>query len=59
MKFRVVWDVATCSHVEVDRRFRCAPTSQKTLNLIQTLLQHDLKTHFRTDVSNFPGNFYS
>jgi hypothetical protein len=21
IKFRVVWDVATCSHVEVDRRF--------------------------------------
>jgi hypothetical protein len=24
MKFRVFWDVATCSHVEVDRRFRGA-----------------------------------
>jgi hypothetical protein len=22
MKFRVFWDVAPCSHVEVDRRFR-------------------------------------
>jgi hypothetical protein len=22
MKFRVYWDVAPCSHVEVDRRFR-------------------------------------
>jgi hypothetical protein len=21
MKFRVLWDVAQCSHVEVDRRF--------------------------------------
>jgi hypothetical protein len=58
MKFRIFWDVATYSHVEVDRRFRRAPTSQKTLNLIQTLLQHDLKTHFRTDVSVFPGTFY-
>jgi hypothetical protein len=24
MKFRVVWDVAPCSHVEIDRRFRGA-----------------------------------
>jgi hypothetical protein len=24
MKFRVFWDVAPCSHVEVDRRFRGA-----------------------------------
>jgi hypothetical protein len=24
MKFRFFWDVAACSHVEVDRRFRCA-----------------------------------
>jgi hypothetical protein len=22
MKFRVLWDVAPCSHIEVDRRFR-------------------------------------
>jgi hypothetical protein len=22
MKFRVLWDVALCSHIEVDRRFR-------------------------------------
>jgi hypothetical protein len=22
MKFRVFWDVAVCSHVEVDQRFR-------------------------------------
>jgi hypothetical protein len=22
MKFRVFWDVAPCSHIEVDRRFR-------------------------------------
>jgi hypothetical protein len=22
MKFRIFWDVAQCSHVEVDRRFR-------------------------------------
>jgi hypothetical protein len=41
MKFRVFWDVALCSHVEVDRRFRGAyylhhqgATSQKTLNFI-------------------------
>jgi hypothetical protein len=24
MKFRVLWDVAPCSHVEVDRHFRGA-----------------------------------
>jgi hypothetical protein len=24
MKFRIFWDVAPCSHVEVDRRFRGA-----------------------------------
>jgi hypothetical protein len=24
MKFRVFWDVAPCSHIEVDRRFRGA-----------------------------------
>jgi hypothetical protein len=31
MKFTVLWDVAQCSHVEVDRHFTGA-TSQKTIN---------------------------
>jgi hypothetical protein len=40
MKFRVFWDVAPCSHVEVDRRFRGAyclhyhPDEDSTLQLI-------------------------
>jgi hypothetical protein len=54
MKCRFFWDVAPCSHVEVDRRFRRAyclhhhPTSQKTLSLIPRLRLHSSN---RTQVS--------
>jgi hypothetical protein len=51
MKFRVFWDIASCSHVEVDRRFRGTSeiwststwlhgtTSQTTLNFILTAVR--------------------
>jgi hypothetical protein len=50
-KFRIFWDVAPCSRVEVDRRFRAplksrsistwlySATSQKTLNFILTAMR--------------------
>jgi hypothetical protein len=34
MKFRVFWDVAQCSHVEVDRRFRGAYSIIKAIALM-------------------------
>jgi hypothetical protein len=44
MKFRVVWDVAPCCHIEVDRRFRV-----RTASIIRTMVWNSLA--FRVTVS--------
>jgi hypothetical protein len=36
MKFRVFWDVASCSHVEDDRISEAARTSETSVNLNMT-----------------------
>jgi hypothetical protein len=54
MKFRIFWDVAPCSHVEVDRRYialmmEAVRTSETSVNFNETTRRYipeDSKLHF-------------
>jgi hypothetical protein len=45
LQFIVFWDVAPCSHVEVDRRFKGAYCVHYQGDEIHTLLRENLKSH--------------
>jgi hypothetical protein len=53
MKFRVLWDVAPCSHIEVDQRFRGAYCLHHQGTLMEAGCTSEMSVHFNVTTRRY------